>query len=81
VGIGSIEGSPGFGLTVDLIVSLPNVTDPEQAQQILERSHKVCPYSNAIRDNVEVTLTLPRKADPRQSRAGSFLGEPARVCR
>jgi len=58
VGIGSIEGSPGFGLTVDLIVSLPNVTDPEQAQQILERSHKVCPYSNAIRDNVEVTLTL-----------------------
>jgi osmotically inducible protein OsmC len=58
VGFGSIEGSPGFGLTVELIVSLPNVPDPEQAQQILERSHKVCPYSNAVRDNIDVTITL-----------------------
>jgi len=58
VGFGSIEGSPGFGLTVELVVSLPNVTDPEQAQQILERSHKVCPYSNAVRDNIDVTITL-----------------------
>lgn len=58
VGFGSIEGSPGFGLTVELVVSLPNVTDPEQAQQILERSHKVCPYSNAVRDNIDVALTL-----------------------
>ena len=58
VGFGSIEGSPGFGLTVELDVSLPNIPDREQAQEVVERSHKVCPYSNAIRDNVEVTLTL-----------------------
>lgn len=58
VGFGSIEGSPGFGLTVELVISLPNVTDPEQAQQLVERSHKVCPYSNAVRDNINVTLTL-----------------------
>jgi Ohr subfamily peroxiredoxin len=58
VGFGSIEGSPGFGLTVELVISLPNVTDREQAQQLVERSHKVCPYSNAVRDNIEVTLTL-----------------------
>ena len=58
VGFGSIEGSPGFGLTVELIISLPNVPDREQAEQIVERSHKVCPYSNAVRDNIEVTLTL-----------------------
>ena len=58
VGIGSIEGSPGFGLTVELDVNLPNIPDRAQAQEALERSHKVCPYSNAIRDNVEVTLTL-----------------------
>ena len=58
VGIGPIEGSPGFGLTVELDVSLPNVTDAEQAQQLLERSHKVCPYSNAISGNVEVKLAV-----------------------
>jgi osmotically inducible protein OsmC len=58
VGFGSIEGAPGFGLTVELDVSLPNIADREQAQEVVERSHKVCPYSNAIRDNVEVTLTL-----------------------
>ena len=58
VGIGPIEGSPGFGLTVELDVSLPNVPDAEQAQQLLERSHKVCPYSNAINGNVEVKLAV-----------------------
>ena len=58
VGFGSIEGSPGFGLTVELLISLPNVAEREQAEQIIERSHKVCPYSNAVRDNIEVTLTL-----------------------
>jgi Ohr subfamily peroxiredoxin len=58
VGIGPIEGSPGFGLTVELDVALPNVPDPEQAGQLLERSHKVCPYSNAINGNVEVKLAV-----------------------
>ena len=58
VGFGSIEGSPGFGLTVELVIDLPNVPDREQAEQIIERSHKVCPYSNAVRDNINVTLTL-----------------------
>jgi Ohr subfamily peroxiredoxin len=58
VGLGSIEGSPGFGLTVELAISLPNVPDREQAQELVDRSHKVCPYSNAVRDNIEVTLTL-----------------------
>lgn len=58
VGIGPLVGSPGFGLTVDLEASLPNVADREQAQQAFERAHQVCPYSNAIRGNVDVRLTL-----------------------
>ena len=58
VGIGPIEGSPGFGLTVELDVALPNVPDAEQAQGLVERAHKVCPYSNAINGNVEVKLTV-----------------------
>jgi osmotically inducible protein OsmC len=58
VGFGSIEAGPGFGLSVELVVHLPNIADREQALDVVERSHKVCPYSNAVRDNVEVTLTL-----------------------
>ncbi|MDQ1696172.1 MAG: lipoyl-dependent peroxiredoxin [Frankiaceae bacterium] len=58
VGIGPAEGTIGFGLTVELTVSLPKVADRDQAQQLVETSHQVCPYSNAIRDNVHVGLTI-----------------------
>jgi Ohr subfamily peroxiredoxin len=61
VGIGPIEGSPGFGLTVELDVALPNVADAEQAMGLVERAHKVCPYSNAINGNVEVKLAVVRQ--------------------
>jgi lipoyl-dependent peroxiredoxin len=38
-------------------VSLPQVSDPEQAKRIVEEAHKVCPYSNATRGNIDVRLT------------------------
>ncbi|HUE27363.1 MAG TPA: organic hydroperoxide resistance protein [Solirubrobacteraceae bacterium] len=47
----------GFNLAVELDVSLPQVSDPEQARRIVEEAHKVCPYSNATRGNIEVKLT------------------------
>jgi lipoyl-dependent peroxiredoxin len=47
----------GFGLGVELDVSLPQVSDPEQAARIVEAAHRVCPYSNATRGNIEVKLT------------------------
>jgi Ohr subfamily peroxiredoxin len=47
----------GFNVAVQLDVSLPQVTDPEQAKNIVAAAHKVCPYSNATRGNVDVTLT------------------------
>jgi lipoyl-dependent peroxiredoxin len=58
VGIGPGEGMLGYGLTVGLTVTLPRVEDREQGQQLVDTAHQVCPYSNAIRDNVDVTLTL-----------------------
>jgi len=58
VGIGPIEGSPGFGLVVELAVALPKIESRDDAQQVVDRAHKVCPYSNAISGNVDVTLTL-----------------------
>jgi Ohr subfamily peroxiredoxin len=47
----------GFGLAVELDVTLPQVEDPEQAARIVAAGHKVCPYSNATRGNIEVKLT------------------------
>jgi len=58
VGIGPVEGTRGFGLVVELAIALPKVTDREQAQALVDTSHMLCPYSNAIQGNVEVTLTL-----------------------
>lgn len=56
VAIGQLEAG-GFGLAVELLVNVPNVS-LEVAQQLVEQAHQVCPYSNAIRGNVEVKLTV-----------------------
>jgi lipoyl-dependent peroxiredoxin len=58
VGIGPAEGMIGYGLTVALTIALPKVDDSEQAQALVDTSHQVCPYSNAIRGNVNVELSL-----------------------
>ncbi len=49
--------SGGFGIGVELDVSLPAAT-PEQARAVTERAHEVCPYSNATRGNVDVQLSV-----------------------
>ena len=54
VGIGQIP--QGFGIEVELRISLPGMND-EQAEQLIERAHQGCPYSNATRGNIDVTLT------------------------
>ncbi|MCW1930782.1 organic hydroperoxide resistance protein [Pararhodobacter zhoushanensis] len=54
VGIGA-RSEGGFGLEVALKVSLPGVED-ELAQTMIEAAHAVCPYSNATRGNIDVTL-------------------------
>jgi Ohr subfamily peroxiredoxin len=56
VGIGPRAGG-GFGLAVRLDVTIPGVPR-EQAQTLLEAAHAACPYSNAIRGNVDVKLAL-----------------------
>jgi organic hydroperoxide reductase OsmC/OhrA len=47
----------GFGLTVDLKVSVPNVDGPA-AEKLVAKAHEVCPYSNATRGNIPVTLEV-----------------------
>jgi osmotically inducible protein OsmC len=56
VSIGKISET-GFGLAVELDVYLPNVP-ADQRQALVDAAHQVCPYSNATRGNVEVTLTI-----------------------
>lgn len=51
----------GFKLAVELDVTLPQVTDSEQAKRIVAAAHQVCPYSNATRGNVEVALSVNGK--------------------
>ncbi|WP_426574736.1 organic hydroperoxide resistance protein [Aquihabitans sp. McL0605] len=56
VSIGVLE-SGGFGLAVELDVHAPAL-DQATAEQLVAAAHEVCPYSNATRGNVEVTLRV-----------------------
>jgi lipoyl-dependent peroxiredoxin len=51
-----------FTVAVQLDVSLPSVPDPEQAVELVRAAHQVCPYSNATRGNIDVTLTANGQA-------------------
>jgi len=54
VGLGIIEGGV-FNLQVQLDVHIPGV-DAATAEELAEAAHKVCPYSNATRNNIEVVV-------------------------
>lgn len=55
VGIGPVP--TGFGLQVAMAVSIPGL-DRATAEGLVAAAHQVCPYSNATRGNIEVTLTV-----------------------
>jgi len=56
----SVSLGPGddrsFTIAVGLDVTLPQL-DEEQAAEIVAEAHRVCPYSNATRGNIDVALT------------------------
>ena len=55
VGLGQIPA--GFGIEVQMVVSLPGM-ECSAAQALVDKAHQVCPYSNATRGNIEVTITV-----------------------
>ncbi|MCY1548182.1 Organic hydroperoxide resistance protein OhrB [compost metagenome] len=55
MGIGTLP--TGFGIEVELKISLPGL-DKQVARDLVDKAHIVCPYSNATRGNINVTLTL-----------------------
>ncbi|WP_028466815.1 organic hydroperoxide resistance protein [Nisaea denitrificans] len=56
VGIGP-RAEGGFGLEVSLAVSVPGA-DKDAVQDLIEKAHQVCPYSNATRNNIDVKLSV-----------------------
>ena len=55
VGIGQIP--TGFGIQAELTIAAPGVAR-EQLQTLVDAAHIVCPYSNATRGNIDVTLVI-----------------------
>ncbi len=55
VGIGPIPA--GFGIQVALNISIPGL-DKASAEQLVAAAHQVCPYSNATRGNIDVSLNI-----------------------
>ena len=55
VGIGQIP--TGFGIEAELTINVPGVPR-EQVEELVQKAHIVCPYSNATRGNIDVTLIV-----------------------
>lgn len=60
VSIGQIENG-GFGLAAELDVNIPGVS-AEEARELTEKAHQICPYSNATRNNIEVKISATNYA-------------------
>lgn len=56
VGIGQRSGG-GYGLDLDITAHLLGMAR-EDAQRLVEATHQLCPYSNAIRGNIDVLLHI-----------------------
>lgn len=47
----------GYNIAVELKATIPGL-ELEQAESLVHKAHQVCPYSNATRGNIDVTLTV-----------------------
>ena len=56
VSLGPVPGGV-YGLAVELVIDVPGA-DPESVREAAEAAHQVCPYSNATRGNIEVTISV-----------------------
>jgi lipoyl-dependent peroxiredoxin len=56
IGVGP-RSEGGFGITAELDVYLPSLSEAE-AKELVEATHAICPYSNAIKASVDVTMRI-----------------------
>jgi lipoyl-dependent peroxiredoxin len=57
VGIGPRDDGQGFGIEVDMDISLPGI-ERAKAEDLVAKAHIVCPYSHATKGNIEVRLKV-----------------------
>jgi Ohr subfamily peroxiredoxin len=57
IGIGPREDGAGFGITAALTISAPGI-EKAQLEDLVQKAHIVCPYSNAIHKSVDVKLSV-----------------------
>jgi lipoyl-dependent peroxiredoxin len=50
-------GAVGYGIAVEMNIRVPGVPR-EQAEKLVQTAHQVCPYSNATRGNIDVSLNV-----------------------
>lgn len=56
VSMGPSEGG-NYGLAVELVAAIPGL-DHDSAMKTVRAAHDICPYSNAVRDDIEVSLVV-----------------------
>ncbi len=56
IGIGPVENR--FGLTAELDIKLPSMSDRALAEELVAAADRRCPYSNAVRGNIDVKITI-----------------------
>lgn len=57
IDFGENADGPGYSIAATLKIDIPGM-DASEAQALVEKAHQVCPYSNATRGNIDVTLKL-----------------------
>ncbi len=54
--------SPSVDMSLAVELDLPQEQEQEQALELTRTSHQVCPYSNAVRGNIDVAVTVNGEA-------------------
>ena len=57
VGIGPRDDGKGFGIAVKLTIAAPGI-EKAKLEDLVQKAHIVCPYSDATRGNIKVDLTV-----------------------
>ena len=61
IGIGQDRERGGFGLSARITGVFPESVTDETAHRIMQEAHEMCPYSRAVRGNIDVELAVRRE--------------------
>lgn len=58
IGFGPVAAENRFGLTAELDIKLPSIADRALAEELVSGADRRCPYSNAVRGNIDVAIKI-----------------------